>query len=735
MPTESEIILCAAVACICLFRKRIRFLSAVFLGIVIIGFHGHTYQNAVTEIDSRLSPLSITLVSVKRGGEHQSTRVIATVEGLPSRYRIRLNWKDTLAPPHMGQSWQVVAKTKPPHDLSNPGGFNYRRYLLSNNIVASGYVTSATLRHDREHRESFVTSNLRTVKYALEQHSSSALMLAMALGDRSEMTPQLWQTLANTGTAHLMAISGLHLGILFTLVVFVLRGLVSVGRYLGWIRYARPTVFVWWLALAVCAVYTVVTGMAVPTVRALLFAGVVTTMLQLHIRIRPFRLVLLVAAALLIIAPNMAYSTSFWLSFSAVNAVFVGIWVSQSCGWRRWRALVCVQCAVVVCLLPIQLGVFGQQSLLAPLINLVAIPWISLSILPMIFAGAVLSLFLPIIGYWCFFAADWQLDMLMVGLTYMGALEWQILYSDVIGAWMLFCVGLLVVMSMMVSKAHTIGAMVLLVAVLGGQYFRNFQTAFTVEFIDVGQGQSVLVREGFDVVLYDVGAAFKSGFNMADQAVIPYLRNIGVSTIDSLILSHSDNDHAGSEAHLRKVYPVAERWQSWPSSDSGKLCKPPLTIATERLHGYFLSPSVIGDSDNDNSCVLKIESSDTQVLLTGDISRKQEKNLMQQWPREVLEADVMSVPHHGSGTSSSVSFIQRVNPQIAVVSSGHRNRWRFPRAEVSRRYQNHAVELLNTAQLGLVKLQWNEDRWNSEGYCDLTWPVWYRCADPMQDHD
>jgi competence protein ComEC len=252
---------------------------------------------------------------------------------------------------------------------------------------------------------------------------------------------------------------------------------------------------------------------------------------------------------------------------------------------------------------------------------------------------------------------------------------------------------------------------------------------------DVGQGLSVLIQKEDKTILYDTGAAYPSGFTMADAVILPYLQHTGVTQLDKMIVSHSDNDHAGGLTKIQKSIGInelifniqseggqAERVNT-TKTKANSICLQGKSFYWQNLYIKMLWPQKILSNENDDSCVLLISDGKHRVLLTGDISKKVEALLVKQYPE--LNADILIVPHHGSKTSSSDLFITKIQPSVAVVSAGYLNRWHMPVTEVVQRYQQHNIKLLNTAKSGQIIFTLSEEGIKQQSYYRDLWPFWF----------
>ena len=222
--------------------------------------------------------------------------------------------------------------------------------------------------------------------------------------------------------------------------------------------------------------------------------------------------------------------------------------------------------------------------------------------------------------------------------------------------------------------------------------------------LDVGQGLAVALETRYGIALYDTGMAWRSGGSAAKQVIVPFLRSRGVRRIDHVVVSHSDLDHSGGLAELRGAFDIdhvitGERL----GADGEWQCAAGQNWWYGAIRFEVLHPDE-KEEGNDASCVLRISVGRHALLLTGDIEARAEQVLVKR-RGQVLGADVVVVPHHGSLTSSSVPFVDSVRAEVAVVSAGYANQWGFPKARIVERWRARGSEVLNTGTSGAVYLR------------------------------
>ncbi len=621
----------------------------------------------------------------------------------------RVTWyrhKSTMEP---GERWQLKLRLKRPRGFSNPGGFDYQRWLLAQGIQATGYV-----RKGKSNRRLYQTGSapVQRLRQQLSAHiqqldvkaTMRALLRALGVGDRSAMSTAQWQVLQKTGTSHLLAISGLHVGMVAGLVFFIARrGWSLLGDLQRW-----PAPKVAALCSMIAAlVYALLAGFQVPAQRALVMVSVWMLAVMWTGRPDPWRVWSLALLAVLLLDPFAVADAGFWLSFTAV--ALIGLLTLGRHGQSgQWRQLLSVQFGLLLGLAPLQWLWFQQLSISAPLANLIAIPWVSLLVVPVMLAGMLLWTFATVVGDWLLGLSAISLSILWWLLEQLAGLPVNLWQSPAVsGGWMLvFALGVATLLLPGAFRLAPVGVMLLL-PVFWLQPERPARGDVWFTLLDVGQGLAAVLETQNHILVYDSGPAFRSGFNTGDAVIVPYLVNQGYRHIDRLIISHADNDHSGGAPSLFEHMDVF----SIHSGEPGKIdwarsqqCLAGQRWVWDQVQFEYLAPFAAGEGNN-NSCVLRVETAAGRVLLLpGDIERGIEQQLVEQQARR-LAADVLVAPHHGSRTSSTEAFVNAVDPEYVLFPVGYRNRFGFPKPDVVARYRATGAHILDTATDGAVRMR------------------------------
>jgi competence protein ComEC len=458
------------------------------------------------------------------------------------------------------------------------------------------------------------------------------------------------------------------------------------------------------LALSAALGYAALAGFAVPTQRALIMLAVVLGGMLARRHVRPTHALSAALLAVLAWDPTAVLAPGFWLSFAAVAVLFATA-LPRAAVDPWWRRACRSQLAIAVGLLPLVVLFFQQASLVAPAANLVAVPLVGTLVVPLTLTGTVVAPWIPAIGQGLLEAAAWLLSWVLSLLGWLAGFEWASVSLGAVSAvgWVTALAGAGLALAPRGWPARWLAAP-LLAPLLLARYPAPGAGEVWLTALDVGQGLAVVVRTQQHTLVYDTGARFSGSFDAGRAVVVPYLRHAGVGSVDTLVVSHGDNDHIGGARSLLAALPVSRVL----SAATDKLVEAQPCLAGERwswdgVEFEILHPSASETlrRENDTSCVLRVVSPHGSALLTGDIERGAESQLVRTYD-QALAADIMTAPHHGSRTSSSAAFVAAVQPQHVVVPAGYANRYGFPHEEVAARYELSGAKLWNTGSMGAL---------------------------------
>lgn len=655
----------------------------------------------------------------------------------------RMNELQAVGKVQPGERWQLTVRLRKPHGNANPNGFDYEVWLLEQNLRATGYVrpdTSSPIKNERldEFVPGFGNAVQRNrawlrdrIYAALPDKEYAGVIVALVIGDQKAIAQSDWNVFNRTGVGHLISISGLH--------ITMISGLFGALAFALWRRsfFTRASLPLMLPAqkaaalagVAMALVYVLLAGFAVPAQRTLYMLIVVAVALWTGRLTSVSHVLCLALGIVALIDPWAVLWPGFWLSFGAVAVIlyasggrtggFEGTAQSSPSRWlEALRMAAHTQYVVTLGLVPLTMLLFGQISLVSPVANAVAIPLVSFLVTPMALAGSMAPA--PL--------SDWLLGCAHFLIEWLaGVLQWlsgfpAAVWSAPLPAWWMFLAALIGTLWLLAPSGWAmrwLGSLCLLPLFFNAAS-RPQEGEMWVTAFDVGQGTALLVETPHRRLLYDTGPAYSVEADGGNRVILPYLRARGIGSIDAMIVSHSDIDHAGGALTILDEIKVGWVSSSLPEdhqiverAPSHQRCAAGQTWTWDGIRFEMLHPSPVSYESakwkpNARSCTLKITNGTQSILLPGDIEAIQESELLES-NAEQLRSTVLLAPHHGSGTSSTASFLDAVQPGVAIFQVGYRNRYRHPKAEVFDRYARMDIQRIRTDDSGAVELKLGRD--------------------------
>lgn len=716
--------------------------------------------------------------------------------------KIKLSWYKNTRELRPGQRWRFTVRLKKPHVSSNFGLRDQSTTLLVKRIKAIGYIRNPASAQLLQQPSIWHIDNWRyrlssAIYQTLPHNEITGLLVALAVGHQPAISPPQYKILQYTGTAHLMAISGLHIGLIIMVSLFVFKVMRKLRLYPSYLALRIPApqsaaIF----ALISALIYSLLAGFSVPTQRAFIIIAVFAITILLKRKIATSYTLSLALLFVLIWDPLSVQTQGFWLSFGAfsiIGYIFSGrraVLPSREtqlifkyfsfikskkqfldevffplepyhfkkipdCAlvkryflnynrlqpqqpivnfFKLGNLLLCSLCfslffklknwvkvfnqmqvAIILMLFPSLLMIFGYISLTTFFANAIAIPTVSLIVIPFVLLGTLFILPLPTIATFMFTIASYIMEKLWIYLAWLaqyGVWEWAK------PSWLSIFIATIGVLILLLPSGFP--NKLLGIIWLCPLFFINHPPAIQTgelqfTLLDVGQGLAAAIRTRNHVILYDTGIKVNENFDSGKRVIIPFLKAQRIEKIDHLIVSHSDIDHSGGLKSIVAMMPVTEIFTNNPKELNHILPNYPIKSCQAGQHWEIdgvnfdmLHPSqVYIPKDNNRSCVLKISIGQYAILLPGDIEQLVEAQLNKLQAAQ-LQANVLIVPHHGSLTSSTEAFIEAVNPEIALFSVGYRNMFGFPKPEVVSRYKKRQIFTLMTAETGAIQFKMNE---------------------------
>lgn len=722
--------LLAAIACLLLrLGVHARALAWCLLGIAWASWHGGNAMHARLPREREGQDVTVIgRVADLPSVGNDSTGFLFDVEramlgdtALPLRGRVRVNWYRDAPAIAPCSRWQLSLRLRRPRGLLNPGGADSERSALERRIVATGYVRddagNAPLKGAAFCINLVRDAISRGIAARVSNAHDVALLQTFSVGDTRGLSQHDWEVARANGIPHLIAISGFHVGVAAWLGVGLARLV-----YFLFPRCGRRMPRVQAQALAatlVCGAYSALAGFGLPTVRTLLMIAVVALARCSRRHPSGAQTLSLALLAVLLVDPLSVLSAGFWLSFIGVTFLMLCL-STRGRGLRGFlHELSAGQMVMTLSLLPLTMWFFGESSLVGALSNLIAVPFVSFVIVPAVLLGMILLAICPPLAQPVFAAAAWLAHAQWWLLEQMASWPGAHAYLPEVSGWALLLAssGALWLFAPRGVPMRWLGGLLFLPLLFPPRQLPA-PGGFQLWMLDVGQGLSVVVRTAHHALVYDAGARYPSEFDLGEAAVLPSLHALGIEHVELIVASHADNDHAGGIPAVAAQFPGAERLAGEPE-------KLPVPMAAcepgKRWEWDGVSVSVLpsGGPDgkaNDRSCVLLVAGAGGRALLTGDITAAVEPAVAAALPAG--PPLLLTVPHHGSKTSSSKAFLQSLSPALALVSAGWRNRFHHPSEIVMQRYDQAGVPWLNTALAGAIQVDAPPDR---PPYVAQTW--------------
>lgn len=728
LPISSDLcklLIVAAVGLIFIRRARpegsagsVRYVAFVLLGFALFMHAGQ--DSLENRLDSQFSGDSmlarVRVLDFPKVNGDSVTMTIAPVADSRLPDRSRVSWFEATQVPAIGEVWELELRLRRPRGNSNPGGFDLEAWLFREKLYATGYVVNGK-RNRLLQAAPLSWRNAVRAQYVLRAKANSAtpeaaaVLSAVGVGTRHLITRQQWDRYAATGTSHLMAISGLHVGLAAAAATLIF------GALSGGLRLPGNHLIHAILAGAIVAsMYAFISGLAVPSQRAIIMLLFAAAAFVRSRRIDPGRIVAISAVIVFVLDPVSSMSPGFTLSFSAVVVLlFFALRLSRpdNVASRLSRAintlcqLIGMQGVLLFGLLPLTVITFNRIAIFAPVVNLLVVPVFSFVTVPAALGAMSLSAVSTTANSGLLQLAALSIAGIDATITRFAALPMaNITPAAITGyAWGMLLLVLLWVILPRQWPGRWI-AIIALVAIMLHQPSVPKPSCFDTHVLDVGQGLAAVIQTNRHALIFDTGAAYRSGGSAAEQIVLPFLLHKGIRRVSWLVVSHADNDHAGGVNALAKRLDDADIivGEALPISMTTTFCTAGQVWRVDNVEFRVLHPAP-GDPrrGNDASCVVDVRVGEHHLLLTGDIEALAEERLVGR--EELMPVDVVVIPHHGSSTSSTPAFINAIQADIAIASAGYRNRWGFPKPQIVKRWQGAGARVFSTANSGAVSFR------------------------------
>lgn len=642
-------------------------------------------------------------------------------------------------------------------NFSNPGGFDYARFMMLKGIRARVYASARSLKIETVSSSGTAHQPIEAMREKLSarmdvvlreyEFDTRCLLKTLILGDRSGISATLREDFNRTGVGHVLAISGLHVGMVATVSFALARWLLAcipLFLKMAWVRKGAALV-----SLGPVLGYGLLAGLSPSTQRAMLMVSVFLLGIWVGRRHDWLNTLALAALVILMIYPPALLSISFQLSFSAVLAIIIGSRslpggkiTLESPVWEKMRqrllAFLWVSAMAILGTLPFVLHYFNQVSLIGLVTNLIVVPLVGLLVVPAGLLGTLGTISILEFGSVFWHAAAWGAQMMLWVVQYASAWPWAAVHCVTPNGLEIGLYYLLAAAGVLWKKRpYGIVAVAAIVALWMADvgywiYQRHGRSELRVTAIDVGQASANLIElpQGGTMLVDGGGFSDNSSFDVGAVIVAPLLWRKKIKTIDLMVLSHANSDHLNGLLYILSHFRVEEVWSNHePAPTKGyrqwarlladrnvrheAFDQMPRDVVREGVRLEILAPPADFIQRkaaepwrdlNNNSLVLRVCYGDVSFLFTGDIMKETEADLLARTGGKGMQSTVLLVPHHGSRSSSTMGFIRAVAPTEALISAGWQNRFNFPHPAVVQRLQTAGSRIWCTADDGAVEI-------------------------------
>jgi len=686
----------------------------------------------------------------------RSEKVILANRTIPVEGELLLFVKENRIPFHLGDRLRFVCKLYSPHGFQNPGGFSYERYLAFERVHTIAFLSEERL--CIKVGEGFknplllkIESWRNHIRDFLEKKAPppcSGILEALVLGEQGDIPEEVKELFILTGTAHLLAISGDQFGIVaflsFSLLIWILKRSEFLLLSISVRKWAAG------LTIPCIVLYTFIAGGGISVIRAMIM--LITFLLSILFGRERNMLHTLALAAFLILlfSPPSLFDVSFQLSFLAVLSVLYLVprilqglkqeLVPLSSKtplttniWNYLKISLLVTGVAILGTAPFVALHFNRVSPVGFVTNLFVIPWVGFLIVPLSLIASIFSFFFSPLANLLLNINGFIILILLKVLAFLASIPFASFFISTPTTFemILFYLILLSVVHLKKRKSIRYLFMGLCVAFILDLTFWNikglFQENLTLTFIDVGQGDSILIEfpKG-KRMLIDGGGLYEDRFDIGKNVIAPFLWKKKIRRIDFLVLTHPDPDHLKGLNFIASHFSIGQFWDNGLRSDSEFYSRLEETLLRKKVDRFFLSEKTpqkiingvqisflnppgkvesqrVGRNTsffNNHSLVIKLLFKNIKVLLTGDIEMEVEYRLIREG--YALRADILKIPHHGSASSSTPLFIEKVKPTYAILSVGERNIGRLPHPEVLKRYEHLGSTIYRTDRHGAI---------------------------------
>ena len=637
----------------------------------------------------------------------------------------------------LGDQILTDIEIKEPNINTNPLLFNYKLYLESKNIFATSSTKAANIKilskDNLSHFERLSIKTRTKISIVLDKSLSkdnSNIIKSIILGDDSFLSEDYVSNFRKLGLSHILAVSGLHIGIIFAFLIYILD-LLKVHRKFSMI-----------IAMAIIWTYACLIGLPASVLRASIMFSFLTIGKLSYKRYDSLNILSFAGLTLLIFRPSWIFSVGFQLSFIATFTILIFLpYINKIVNIKnkKIKTALTVVLTAQIGVLPISIYYFNEFQTLSLLSNLILAPILTMGIvlgfliILASFISIKLSIIIGFIGNIVLNISN-TITNILVKFTSLNIWIKSPSYIEIVFYYIsVFILLRIIDIRKMEKRLQSCLYVNFLISIIISLFMQLNQEEITLEFIDVGQGDACLVRLRDKNILIDTGGSIFGNFDIGENILLPYLRKTGVKTLDAVFLSHFHADHVKGLLPLFGNINIENIFIGYESSEnplyeeiikSSKERNITLNLVTIKNRLKLDQTSSIEvlhpprdirryDGENDKSLVFILNIYDRKVLFTGDIEEKSEDYIVNNSDKR--KVDIIKVPHHGSKTSSKQELIEHFNPKVAIIQLG-KNNFGHPSEDVLKRYSDNKTKVLRNDISGLIKVEVTKEKMSFESY-------------------
>ena len=600
----------------------------------------------------------------------------------------------------IGSIIKVEGKLDYPKKNTNFNLFNYKNYLLSEKIYF--VLTANKITYIKDTDNIFFKAKNLLINY-INNFKTKDYLYTFILGNTSLLEQDTKKSFQNNGISHLFAVSGMHITLISTLLMYLLKKITK-NHDISYI-----------ITIFILLFYTFITNFSSSILRAFLLFLLIYINKKFKFNLKTIEIIMLILLILLMYNPFYIYSIGF--KFTFIISIILILFSKKINNFKNYFSKLLMTSLISFFIsLPIVINNFFEINLISPLLNLIFVPFISIIIFPF----SLISLIFPFLDN-TFYIIVKFMENISIYINNTLSINIIIGKMNLIMIVIYYLLTLICLNKVLVKKYIYVLPIITLILIYSN--INYFNKNLIVTMLDVGQGDSLMIAfpNNKSNILIDTGGIVnftKTNYEISTSTIIPYLKSIGIKKINYLVLTHGDYDHMGEAVNLVNGFKVEQVvFNCGEFNDLEKelikvlnqkkikyySCVKELNIDNNKL--YFLQTKKY-DNENDNSNVIYTELNGYKFMFMGDAGVDKEKDILDKY--NLSNVDVLKVGHHGSKTSSSKEFINEINPKYGVISVGKNNRYGHPNKEVLNNLYNSKI--YRTDQDGSIMFKIKKDK-------------------------